>query len=238
MIWELSRLTARPAVSWSAGSRLGMKVRRAGALIALSEDDTATRAYSSQTDPSPANACAASPADTAARPLVATSTSLRRSTASAMAPPSSPIVTVGTICATPIAPTASDERVMSYTCSGTANMVSAPPTADNVDPIHSRRKSGNSRSGLMSASSRPARAAATWLLARRITGPSPHPGPGLGASPGCHLIPAPDLAHHRAVTSSWPRTWRITGLSPHPSLGALPTPARRHNRASVSPALV
>ena len=28
MIWKLNRLSARPAVSWSAGSRLGMKVRR------------------------------------------------------------------------------------------------------------------------------------------------------------------------------------------------------------------
>ena len=71
-------------------------------------------------------------------------------------------MTVGIICATPRAPTANGERVMSYTCSGTANMVSAPPTADSVDPAHSRRNAGDSRSGLMSASSRLARAAATW----------------------------------------------------------------------------
>ena len=133
-----------------------MKVRRAGALIALIEDDTATRTYSSQTDCSPAKACAARAADTAALPLVAASTRVRRSTASATAPPSSPIATVGTTWASPMAPTASGDRVMSYTCSGTANMVSAPPTADSVDPAHSRRKAGDSRSGLMSASSRPA----------------------------------------------------------------------------------
>ena len=140
-----------------------MKVRRTGALIALIEDDTATRAYSSQTESSPAKACAASPAETAALPPLATSTSLRRSTASAIAPPSSPIVTVGITCATPMAPTANGERVISYTCSGTANVVSAPPTADSVDPIHSRRKAGDSRSGLMSASSRPVRAMVTSL---------------------------------------------------------------------------
>ena len=98
---------------------------------------------------------------------VVTSTSLRRSTASAMAPPSSPIVTVGIICATPRAPTANGERVMSYTCSGTANMVSAPPTADSVDPAHSRRNAGDSRSGLMSASHRPARATVASPLRRQ-----------------------------------------------------------------------
>ncbi len=54
MIWKLSRLSARPAASCPAGSRLGMKVRRAGALIALTADDTATRTYSSQTELSPA----------------------------------------------------------------------------------------------------------------------------------------------------------------------------------------
>ena len=161
-----------------------MKVRRTGELIALTEDDTATSAYSSHTDPSPANACAASPAEMAALPLLVTSTSLRRSTASAMAPPSSPIATVGITCATPMAPTANGERVMSYTCSGTANMVSAPPTADSVDPAHNRRNAGDSRSGLMSASTRPARTsvtstsfpappAGTSFLVRRTTRLSP-----------------------------------------------------------------
>lgn len=93
---------------------------RAGALIALIAADAATRAYSSPTDWSPAKACAASPADTTASALVAASTSLRRSIASAIAPPSSPMVTVGMTSATPMAPTASGERVIWYTCSGTA----------------------------------------------------------------------------------------------------------------------
>ena len=122
----------------------------------------------------------------AALQLLITSTSLRRSTASAMAPPSSPIATVGITCATPMAPTANGERVMSYTCSGTANMVSAPPTADSVVPAHNRRNAGDSRSGLTSASTRPARTSVTSLLARRATGrhPASRPPP-----------------HHPAVTS-------------------------------------
>jgi hypothetical protein len=132
-----------------------MRVRRTGALTALTEADTATSAYSSHTERSPAKACAVSPADTAALPQLAASTSVRRSTASAMAPPSSPIVTVGTTCASPMAPTANGDRVRSYTCSGTAKLVSAPPTADSVDPTHSRRNAADSRNGLTSASHRP-----------------------------------------------------------------------------------
>src|SRR5580658_551012 len=163
-----------------------MKVRRTGPLIALIEDDTATRAYSSQTECSPAKACAASPADTTALQLLATSTSLRRSTASATAPPRSPIVTVGTTCASPMAPTASDEWVMSYTCSGTANMVSAPPTADSVEPAHSRRKAADSRSGLMSASTRPVRFTVISLLSPHVVGPVPGPQPAPSARPQCN----------------------------------------------------
>ena len=90
-----------------------MKVLRAGALTALSDDFTATRAYSSHTRRNPANAWAASPADTAARQLVVASTSFRRSTASASEPPTRPMARVGTIWATPMAPTAKGERVMS-----------------------------------------------------------------------------------------------------------------------------
>ncbi len=121
-------------------------------------------------------ACAASPAETTALPAVAASTSLRRSTASATAPPSSPIVTVGTSSATPIRPTANGDRVMSYTCSGTANRVMAEPTADSVDPAHNRRNAADSRSGLRSASSRPDPRGPLDPLGRPA--PNPHlPGP-------------------------------------------------------------
>ncbi len=113
MIWKVSRCSARPAANRSAGSRLETSDRRTGALIALAADENATRAYSSQIERSPANACAASPAEAAALQPLVTRISLRRSTTSAIAPPSSPMVTVGTSCATPIAPTASGDRVMS-----------------------------------------------------------------------------------------------------------------------------
>ena len=107
--WKLSWFSARPAGSWLAGSRPGTNVARAGRSRAVSEDWTATRAYSSQTSPSPAKAWAANAADTAARQLLVTSTSFRRSMASVIVPPASPMSSVGTICATPTPPTASGE---------------------------------------------------------------------------------------------------------------------------------
>ena len=113
MTWKLSRFSASPADSWLAVSRLGTSVLRAGRSTAPTEDWTATRAYSSQTRRSPANAWAANAADTAARQLLVTSTSLRLSVASASGPPSNPTTRVGTICATPMAPTANGERVSS-----------------------------------------------------------------------------------------------------------------------------
>src|SRR5271170_4583316 len=206
-----------------------MKVRRTGELIALSEADTATSAYSSHTERSPANACAASPADTAALQLLITSTSLRRSTASAMVPPSSPIATVGITSATPMAPTASGDRVMSYTCSGTANMVSAPPTADSVVPAHNRRKAGDSRSGLTSASSRPARTPVASLPARRTTGRNltphslhhrPSPGSSLAGPPAAtSLLTLCTIGLHLAPH------WPDHRLTPRSSLAAPPAAA-------------
>ena len=113
VIWKLSWFSASPADSWLAGSRLGTNVARAGRSRAASDDWTATRAYSSQTRFSPANAWAANAADTAARQLLVTSTSLRRSVVSVTDPPSSPTSRVGTICATPARPTAKGEWVRS-----------------------------------------------------------------------------------------------------------------------------
>ena len=115
MTWKLSRLSAMPAASCPGASSRGTKVCLAGLLTALSADWTATSPYSSQTRRIPANAWAASAADTTARQQVVISTSLRRSTASASEPPSSPMVSIGTIRAMPMAPTASVERVISNT---------------------------------------------------------------------------------------------------------------------------
>ena len=88
-----------------------MKVLRAGRSTAPRHDWTATSVYSSQTSRSPASDWTAKPADTSARPPLVTRTSLRRSVASMTEPPSSPTIRVGTTWATPMAPTASGDRV-------------------------------------------------------------------------------------------------------------------------------
>ena len=59
---------------------------------------------------------------------------------------------IGTSVATPIPPTAAVDRVRSYTCSVTANVVIAPPVLDSMVPSQSRRKAGFSRSGVISVS--------------------------------------------------------------------------------------
>jgi hypothetical protein len=112
-IWKLSRFSASPAGRSRSGSRLATNVVRAGPSTAASADCMATSAYSSHTSRSPANACAARAPDTAARDPLVISSSLRRSIASVTGPPSSPMARVGTIRATPMAPTANGERVSS-----------------------------------------------------------------------------------------------------------------------------
>lgn len=74
--------------------------------------------------------------------------------ASAIEPPTRPSTIIGTASAKPIAPTASDDRVREYTCTATATAVIWLPIADSDWPTHSRRYSGDSRSGRMSANKR------------------------------------------------------------------------------------
>ena len=113
MSWKLIWFSASPAVTRPAGSSAGVNVLRAGRSTALIANCTATSRYSSQTWPSPANAWAASAADTPARQLLVTRTTLRRSSASVSGPPSRPTASVGTACTTPRKPTANGDRVRS-----------------------------------------------------------------------------------------------------------------------------
>ena len=72
---------------------------------------------------------------------------------SASEPPGSAMASIGTSVATPIAPTAAVDRVVSYTCKVMAKVVIDPPTWDSMLPIHSRRKGGDTRKGVTSVSS-------------------------------------------------------------------------------------
>ena len=71
--------------------------------------------------------------------MLVTSSSLRRSTVSAIAPPHSPNTSNGT-SATPAAiPTQADDPVRSKTCLGTATAVSCDPIAVTIVDNHSLR---------------------------------------------------------------------------------------------------
>jgi hypothetical protein len=84
------------------------------------------------------------------------SSSSRRSTASATAPPQSPNSTSGTSPTSPSMPTQNEDPVSSYTCTGTATAVSWKPTNPSEFPTHSRRKAG-CRSGSTSIAARRSR---------------------------------------------------------------------------------
>ena len=86
-----------------------------------------------------------------------TSTSLRRSTTSAIEPPSKPTASTGTNVS-PSRPTASEECDRSQICSTTAKLVIAPPRAESRPPVSSRRNAGCSRAGPKSGSRRVSRA--------------------------------------------------------------------------------
>ncbi len=103
--------SAFPAGSSSLGSSRGTKADRAGESSANRPAWAATIAYSSQTCWEPARACASRTVDSPACAVVVASTSRRRSTASATAPPYRPRTTSGTRPARPTRPTAAAERV-------------------------------------------------------------------------------------------------------------------------------
>src|SRR4051794_36524173 len=146
--------SAAPAGRRAASSSRGAKVRRAGALTEVNRYCRKTSPYSSHTLPRPANAWAASAAETAVRQLVVTSTSRRRSTESISGPPNRPTTIAGTAAASPTPPTAAEDPGSRYTCRATANVVICPPTEDTTVPANSRAKSGERRSGRTSISSR------------------------------------------------------------------------------------
>jgi hypothetical protein len=74
-----------------------------------------------------------------------------RSNASASIPPHSPAMIIGTRAMPPTSDTAKVDRVMSYTWSPTATMVSCPPMPAMAVPIQSLANAGERRRGVMSA---------------------------------------------------------------------------------------
>ena len=94
-----------PAGSWSKGSSLGSTALRVGWLIAKNACCTENSPSSVHTVPSPNAACAQNSTLVTMIPSVVMTSSVRRSIASASAPPHSPNTTRGTSPKTPVRPT-------------------------------------------------------------------------------------------------------------------------------------
>jgi hypothetical protein len=117
----------------------------------------------------PRNACAASRSDTIHSPPDAISARLRRSTASAIAPPYRPNPISGNSANTPTRPTANDDPVSVYTWIATATVVICWPSWATALPKKSRRYAAETFSGRMSVT-RPRNLDRTPVRTRSDTG--------------------------------------------------------------------
>ena len=99
------KLSVFAAGSSPGVTRRGMTALRAGWLIASSADCTANSTSTTQTPPAPLAAVTHSASDIAAMPAPLIRSSVRRSIASAIAPPHSPNTTSGTSPNRPVRPT-------------------------------------------------------------------------------------------------------------------------------------
>src|SRR5215475_10200781 len=118
------KLRVLAAGTSGAGISRGTIALRTGEVTANAPDCTATRARTNARLASPSRACTSSARVTAQVTEDEASSSIRRSTASATAPPHSPNTTSGPSATSPSIPTQNEEPVISYTCTGTATAVS------------------------------------------------------------------------------------------------------------------
>ncbi|CAM5666374.1 hypothetical protein SHIRM173S_05185 [Streptomyces hirsutus] len=115
-IWPVC-MTVEPralaAGSSSSGTRRAMEALRAGAFSPQNACCTASRIMSTATESSPAAACAQKSTEVTAIPVLVISRRVRRSMASAIAPPHSAKTISGSSPARLAAPTQAEEPVMS-----------------------------------------------------------------------------------------------------------------------------
>ena len=109
--WKIVMFSEFPAGSRSGGSSFGSTALRVGWLIAKNACWTANSPSSSHTLVLPRAACAQKSALVTIRPAVVTTSRVRRSIASASAPPHRPKTTSGTSPNTPVRPTYAEEPV-------------------------------------------------------------------------------------------------------------------------------
>lgn len=152
------RLNAAWLSVFAAGSSSGrisrgMIADRAGLFTAKNADWQATTAYRTHTWFQCNCDCSTRIIESSHSPDDETRARVRRSIASAIAPPYSPNTISGTSEQSPTSPTANVECDSAYTWIDTVTAVICCPSCDTVDPTHNRRKSGDSFSGRRSVSS-------------------------------------------------------------------------------------
>ncbi len=133
---KFSVLAAGTSERSSSRGRIALRV---GEVTANAADWIPTSTMISTRLSSPSSAWASSPRVTTQVAVAEISSSLRRSTASATAPPHSPNTISGTSPTRPSTPTQNDDRVRSYTWTGTATAVTWNPTNETPCPTNSRR---------------------------------------------------------------------------------------------------
>ena len=153
------RLKAAWLSVFAAGSnsgriRRGMIAERAGLFTAKQADCAATTAYRTPTWFQCSSDCVTSSIESSQSPVDEMRASVRRSMASAIAPPYSPNTISGTREQSPTRPTANVECDKAYTWIDTVTAVICCPSCDTVDPIHSRLKSADSLRGRISVNRR------------------------------------------------------------------------------------
>ncbi len=97
--------SAPAAGNWSTGTNRAIEALRAGEFTPKNPCCRASSPRIAHTEFSPTAACTHSRIEVTAMPVLVTSNSLRRSTASAMAPPHSPNTSSGTRATAPASPT-------------------------------------------------------------------------------------------------------------------------------------
>ena len=164
---------------------------------------------------------------------------MRLSMLSANAPPMMENTSNGPSCATPSNPTASDEFVWWNTWNGSAAEVIVVPRNDTAWPIHSRRKSRDTRRGVVSSSTRIGVPILGTDFPRRdgVTLPPVSPGsasgwpsPGRASQPVGDVVREPTERHARAA----PRRRRRRSRGSSPSGTSVRTRRRRRGGSASS----
>ena len=137
----------------SSPSRSGNRERTTGVVVASTAVEAAPRRNTTDSWGWASEALTASPPEMPIAPTVTPISSRRLSKLSARVPPMRENASRGPSWASPRSPTSNDERVWWYTWNGRAAVVIMLPMNDTAWPAHSRRKSTDARSGVVSTRS-------------------------------------------------------------------------------------